>query len=343
MCSLSFGPGLSVRTLSSEAIAAVEKISTEGKTKKSKDKKGKKAEPKEASISYWEQKKAAKERRRDLHNKRQERVQRLKVRRFGRPQDEKKVAFNRFFIRKKVNDEFMDRKARQMGLEWQIRVAVILERIPVIQPDKEEWEIEYDNLRAHLNLFGKVYPKELIGNVAGFNDTPHEDAASSGRPMTDDEVLALLPFVPAPRETLADASGDVRTLDRKLKTNLFLVVQEQAEATWQFPTVAVEPNESLLAAAKRAVPHQVGEEVEFWCPSNAPWTVELVAFDAKEQQVKSCYGIKTFFIKVQHDEGNVSTADKTVHDFAWLDRQEMVDRVRLEQGDFLSQFYYYML
>jgi large subunit ribosomal protein L46 len=288
----------------------------------------------EPTLSYWEQKKAAKDRRRELFISRQERKQRVKVRRAGKPQDTKKIEFQTFFIEKKVTDEHLDRKSRQAGLEWKVRVAVLLERLNVVLPDKEPWEVEYENLKTHLNRFGKQYPKEFSGNF----DYDQE------RPMTYDELLAQLPFTPAARETEADESGDVRTINRKLKTNIYLAIQEQNKNDlWQFPSVDIKESETLLDAAKRAITEQVGTDVEFWCPSNCPWSVHLTPYTDEERQVANLYGIKTFFMKLQHDDGDVSTKDMTVKDFAWLDRQEMADRVKEQQGDHMSKFYYYML
>jgi len=55
----------------------------------------------------------------------------------------------------------MDRKARQAGLPWKVRVCAVVERLPVILPDREEWETNYEELSAYLQQFGREYPKEL--------------------------------------------------------------------------------------------------------------------------------------------------------------------------------------
>jgi hypothetical protein len=113
---------------------------------------------------------------------------------------------------------------------------------------------------------------------------------------------------------------------------------------WQLPTTDVKEDETLLDAVRRTIPAQVGPDIEFWCPSNAPWTVQLTPYTEEERKDLGLYGCKTFFMKVQLDEGSsVSTKHMTVKDFAWLDRGEMVDRVREQQGEEMSKFYYYML
>ena len=161
--------------------------------------------------------------------------------------------------------------------------------------------------------------------------------------------MELLPkgYTPAPRETEADATGNVRTTDRKLKTSVYLTVLENDsnnnKPLWQMPTVDLEDGETLLEAVQRAVPTKVGPEVEFWCPSNAPWAVDMFAYPPEEQQKSGYYGIKKFFVKIQYDEGSVSEKGMSVQDFAWLDRDEIIERVRNDQGDHMSKFYRYML
>lgn len=281
--------------------------------------------------AYWNSKRAAKDRRRELYDARQERKERLKVRRAGRPRLFYRKQFRSFFIPKKVNDEYMHRKARQAGMDWEYRVATILERIPVVTPDLEKWETEYEELKDKLSQFGKEFPKEFVGDM--YEKHP--------RGLSREELIAMLPFDPAPRETEADSSGDVKTTNRKLKTRVYLVVREDDH--WQFPTVPLGEDSTLIEAAKRALKVKVGSAIDYWCPSYAPWSVDLQAFPAEKQKESGLYGVKTFFVKVQLDEvmGELSTSK--IQDFAWLDREEIVERIQGEQGDKTSQFYHYML
>jgi large subunit ribosomal protein L46 len=51
----------------------------------------------------------------------------------------------------------------------------------------------------------------------------------------------------APRVHASDASGDVKSLDRKGQRNLYLVIKQKADAdaVWKFPETAVAPKELL--------------------------------------------------------------------------------------------------
>ena len=98
--------------------------------------------------------------------------------------------------------------------------------------------------------------------------------------LSDAFFPAGLPFTPAPRETEADGTGDVRTLDRRLKTRVYLAVRTDREGNkngprWTLPSAIAENDETLLEAAERAVSDAVGKELVLWCPSNAPMAVNF--------------------------------------------------------------------
>jgi large subunit ribosomal protein L46 len=290
---------------------------------------------KDDGEGYFQTKQAEKERRRALFDSRQERRQRLLTRRAGKPRDEKRQEFRKWFIQKKVRDEYLERKARQAGLGWKIQVAAILERPPIVLPDIEPWEQDYLDLEAHVAQFGKQYPKEFIHAESDVLESPLMTPISNYH----EELLKYLPkgYSPAPRVTEADLSGDVRTTNRKLKTSIYLALQEDGK--WQLPTVDLNEDETLLDAAKRALNSKAGSQVEFWCPSNAPFAVNMEATEGADKS----YGTKTFYIKLQYDEGEVFKTDVTFDDYGWLDRFEMADRVKLEQSEASARFYQYML
>jgi hypothetical protein len=114
---------------------------------------------------------AKKERRRALYEAKMQRRERLPQRRANRPERGcKSREFREWFDKKRVWNEIMDRKARQANQEWQLQVAAIVERLPVVLPDPPEWMSDYMDLREYLDLFGKEYPKELGMVPEGVDD-----------------------------------------------------------------------------------------------------------------------------------------------------------------------------
>lgn len=293
---------------------------------------------KSTTKPYWEAKKEAKQRRTDQFQRKKARLERIKTRRDESPKDVKKNEFRSWFDKKRFFQEMMDRKARQAGLDWTIRVATVVERLPMVIPDKPEWEREYLDLYTYLAQFGKEYPKEL-----GMSE-PEKIL------ITDEEFLAMLPegFEPAPRITEADKTGDVKTRDRRLATRVYLAVVPSggSKKDLGFPTVTLSGDETLLEASKRAVTESVGSQMELYCPSHCPVAVDIEVEPEEKRASTGIFGTKTFFMRLQHDEGDVLTSKDVanpVSDFAWLDRSEMTERIKEVRGEHASKFYHYLL
>ena len=161
---------------------------------------------------------------------------------------------------------------------------------------------------------------------------------------------AALPFVPAPRETEADATGNVKTLDRQLKTKVFLAVKSGAEgnsngARWTLPSAIPQEDETLLQTAERAVSEAVGEDLKLWLPSNAPMTLNYRVYNKNmaEDFRGNYFGEKIFFYRLQYDSGDVDEKAMAADDYGWLTREEVVDRITDERGRHQAKFYHYML
>ena len=150
-------------------------------------------------------------------------------------------------------------------------------------------------------------------------------------------------FRPAPRETEADESGNIHTIDRRLKDRVYCMVQNgtKEEDQWIFPTVELkeDDDESLVEASERSIASLVKKYgLQVYYPSNAPIACSMDIIEDDCQY----FGTKTFYMRIQYDDGNMSKG--VVSDqHAWLDRQEIVDHLLQTQGDGQSKFVHYML
>ncbi|KAI2510104.1 hypothetical protein MHU86_4271 [Fragilaria crotonensis] len=273
--------------------------------------------------SYKEEKLAAKELRRQRFEAKMDRLVRLRTRRDGRPIDVKKAEFTSWYDKRRTYHEVMDRKARQQEKEWKIEVAAVVERLPLVTPDMEPWEAEYTALRKHLDQFTWDYPSELMQSRKSNDDEDDEE-----------EIMVVLP-----RETEADATNDITTTNRRLKTRIFFVenASDVPPEQWKFPTVLLQDGERLTDAAMRLAKDKLGEEVELLALSNCPIAVDL---DVEEEG--EFFGTKTFFMKLQYFRGDVkpSTGDAS---YGWLDRTELVENAEACEGINAGKFYRYML
>lgn len=130
-------------------------------------------------LSYFERKQARKDERIRLYQAKLDRAMALKDRRSKAPKDTLKVEFQEWWQAKIAREQKLNRQARQEGKDWKIEVAVVLERLPQILPDKEDYEKEFDELQAHLAQFGKDYPKEFSASL------PKDGSA----PVSDEDLL----------------------------------------------------------------------------------------------------------------------------------------------------------
>ena len=139
-------------------------------------------------LSYFERKQQAKEDRVAAFEEKLDRLEKRKNRRVGKPKDILKNQFRPWWNQRKSYEEMMHRRARQQGLDWKIEVAVILERIPIVLPDKDGWEKEFEELDAYLSQFGKELPRELSSDTTATSDEAFEPAYS------DEDLIGTLSF-----------------------------------------------------------------------------------------------------------------------------------------------------
>jgi hypothetical protein len=133
-----------------------------------------------SSLSYFERKVVAKQQRVEAYQDKLERASRIKSRRDDSPKDVLKNDFRSFWDGRRAYEEILDRRARQAGMDWTIQVATIVERLPIVMSDKEEFEREFEDLQAYLLAHrGKEYPKEFTGT----------DGDGRSEAYTDEELI----------------------------------------------------------------------------------------------------------------------------------------------------------
>lgn len=116
---------------------------------------------------------------------------------------------------------------------------------------------------------------------------------------------------------------------------------------WTLPSTLAKKDESLLTAAERAVSDSVGSDLKLWCPSNAPMAVNLRVYNKNlpESFRENYFGEKIFYYRVQYDNtgGTVDEKALKADDYAWLTREEIVERIGEERGEHQAKFFHYML
>jgi len=219
---------------------------------------------------------------------------------------------------------------------WKIKVATIIERVPLITEDMSQWERDYLNLKTLLDFHEKSYPPELVlpGNVE--------------TSITSEDSLSQMPScLFSTRNSLETDSPSLKNLGRKLDTSIYFIIYPNKDTGWILPTVDIniKSEETLLEAAKRAVLYSLGSSVKSGYLGNCPSGVYVIPYDAERQSKEHIFGEKVFFMRVQYiggctEEDELKTA---FDDWAWLDRSEIIDIFRVEKDEETSMFYHYLL
>ena len=112
------------------------------------------------TMSYQERKDAAKQKRRETYERTQARLANLPNRRAHSEKDIKKKLFRSWYDGELRYHNHLLRSAKKANMGWRTRVAVMVERIPIVTEDMDNWEKEYIDLRDWLLTYGKEYPEE---------------------------------------------------------------------------------------------------------------------------------------------------------------------------------------
>lgn len=147
-------------------------------------------------------------------------------------------------------------------------------------------------------------------------------------------------FVPAPRRTEADKTGQNDTHNRKLDERLYLVLPNHHHTKgkgWNLPRTFLKEDETFLQAAQRIVP----PGIKVYCPSFCPVACDV--WNVKNPPPGK-FGTKTFFMKVALDEGHPDYPPNIVTtEHAWLSKDELTEHMKERFGWGAQRFYHYML
>mmetsp|Transcript_447 Transcript_447/g.693 ORF Transcript_447/g.693 Transcript_447/m.693 type:complete len:402 (-) Transcript_447:876-2081(-) len=334
-------------------------------------------EKKQTLEDYNAEKQKAKEYRTKLYNKKQQRIQSLPNRRPKPIRDIselevatddnvntsgekkykrgiKKAQFRNWFETKKRNEEYYNRVAKRQCQKWKIKVGLMIERLPVVTRDQEEWEKDFLHMAAQLDRErAKIYPKEIQGV-----DNPMDSEV-----LTMEELFELLPegFKPAPRITEDDKNNNIQTTNRKLSQRVYLSIRPDDEIGWSLPIATLNEknanNESFVDCVKRYMKsNKMLQDLKLLYLSNCPMAVDVIPYKSSEDgngaeidersEGGVYFGEKVFYMRVQWEEGDVNVDNKDsskLDDWGWLARSEMVEKVKSEKGEDASLFYHYML
>lgn len=220
------------------------------------------------------------------------------------------------------------------GKKWRVLSAGVLERLPVIQPDVQDWEVDFEvmlhekALRENQRLEDDFWFMEPGARHITPEEAPWPDAEED-----PDETVGA-GFHLAPRETEDDATNNRKSLNRALKGRVFLLIknsQQDAKYPWFFPFGEKQETEKMRDAALRHLSDTIGSDLEVTPVGFAPigYIKYLHANDSEFD------GTKIFFYKSQHLVGNVALNKGKASDYLWVTRNELAEYLEPEIVDYI--------
>ncbi|KAJ1797383.1 hypothetical protein LPJ59_003176 [Coemansia sp. RSA 2399] len=226
-----------------------------------------------------------------------------------------------------------------------VRAGLVLQRDPIVMQQAKGFEVSADRYFGWLDyMTAERFPRDFFfkkGSTAEAKWMELEDQRANDwffDPKTKPEFKSVKRKVIVdeiggkqqadkgptintvdvhPRETEADAAGDVRSLERKLDRTLYLLVKVGSQ--WVFPQGAVEAEEALHQAAKRNLRDACGGDMDVWTVGHGP----VGHHEAGDRTT-------TFFIKGHILRGQAKPASALASDFRWVTREEVESAVSPE-------------
>ncbi|BFZ10874.1 hypothetical protein BsWGS_13913 [Bradybaena similaris] len=222
--------------------------------------------------------------------------------------------------------------------------AVCVQRLPVISPALNSIESRFSDLlskieleNSHLSDFEirMITEAKMAKNLKELDEDDKTGGdVETALDLQDKWEAEVKAFVPAPRETEADRTNNLRTVDRKLDSSLYLLVKQNIEGRdhWVLPQAVWEQGETLRQTAERALTALCGQ-VKTTFLGNAPCAV--AKFDPKEKVDRN---IKLFFFQAWYIGGEITPNKTEATDYLWVTRKELSNYCHASYRNHLKKF-----
>ncbi|RQM18655.1 hypothetical protein DD237_001567 [Peronospora effusa] len=223
------------------------------------------------------------------------------------------------------------------GKKWRVLSAGVLERLPIIQPDLKDWEMDFEVMLHEKALREDQRLEEDFWFMEpGTKHITPEEAPWPNEEEDPDEIVGA-GFHLAPRETEDDANNNRKSLNRALKGRVFLLVknnQKDAKYPWFFPVGDKQDSEKMREAALRHVNETVGDDLEATPVGFGPMGYVKYLHESDDAEYD---GTKIFFYKSQHLDGDVVLNQEKAGDYLWVTRDELSEYLEPEIADYIQK------
>jgi len=216
--------------------------------------------------------------------------------------------------------------------KWDLVSSVCLERKPRLAKEfnavelkyietlsKVEFELSFKSDHEIRKIKDKLYAEEMKKKDSFIEDVPKQTAQE----FEDNSKNELEKFQFAGKKTVADEKNDTTSTERKLSNSLLLVTKQKLgkNSYWVLPQGIRQEGETMRQTAERVLRENCGSNLQTKFLGNAPCGFYKYRYPKSVRPNKESVGMKIFFFKAQHINGNVS-AD-VCQEFKWLAQNEL--------------------
>eukprot|EP00475_Leptophrys_vorax_P035733 TRINITY_DN5926_c0_g1_i1.p1 TRINITY_DN5926_c0_g1~~TRINITY_DN5926_c0_g1_i1.p1 ORF type:complete len:270 (+),score=65.48 TRINITY_DN5926_c0_g1_i1:99-908(+) len=207
---------------------------------------------------------------------------------------------------------------------YHIQGSLIVERIPVMAPRLNKWQVQWELLQRQKMLWRlSKAPMFIRKDLQKYFMCEYMDAFYHGDTVTED-----------------DKTRNLQSYNRLLDQTLFLVVKtpkhDNSGFHWTFPSAFWKPNENLRETMIRGF-LQYGippEDFDCFLTGSAPIAYHQIEYPGAHpdhpdfefvtpQDLNGANGLKTFFLRAYHTNGNLRIIPGKVEDFVWVQKSKL--------------------
>ncbi|XP_027740774.1 39S ribosomal protein L46, mitochondrial [Empidonax traillii] len=234
---------------------------------------------------------------------------------------------------------------------WRLFGAMCLLRLPRITQPLEKEEEEMAALMGQIELEKSHYSDHEIRKLEEEErlkrrkESPYDDEDDAtgktvimAQDLEDKWEQKFLQFKAAPRITDADKKNIRTSLNRKLDSNLMLLVKQKIgnQELWLLPQVEWQPGETLRSTAERAMATFLGDHIQAKILGNAPYGIYKYKFP-RAIRTEDNVGAKVFFFKAFLQSSDFTQTELKA-DYLWVTKNELGDYLKPEYLKKVNRF-----
>ncbi|NWS16197.1 RM46 protein, partial [Pachyramphus minor] len=233
---------------------------------------------------------------------------------------------------------------------WRLFGAMCLLRLPQITQPLEKGEEEMAALMGQIELEKSCYSDHEIRKLQEEErlqrrkESLDDDDEATGKTvimaqdLEDKWEQKFLQFKAAPRITDADKKNIRTSLNRKLDSNLMLLVKQKIgnQELWLLPQVEWQPGETLRSTAERAMATFLGDQIQAKILGNAPYGIYKYKFP-RAIRTEDNVGAKVFFFKAFLQSSDFTQTEPKA-DYLWVTKNELGDYLKPEYLKKVNRF-----